>query len=461
MKTTQFRMNTAFHPLAIVAVACCLACPVRGLAQTTLSWTSHDLAVDPSNNTLWSNAANWSEGIAPVDGDILRFPQPATNGSRATSNDLSNLVVGGIVIPANAYTIGGNGFNLAGNISFTAGGNSTFGVGVPVTLQQTVTLFNEKTTAQTPIFSFNANVTGPFGVTLDATTTGGQTAINANTTYTGDTTVTNGNLYLRTGVIYSGVTPGNLTIGAAGSVLSNNLSFSAGGLNGTGGLSKSGSNTRTLTLGGNNADGAHGGIVSWTGGSSSITKTGTGTQTLSGAVTVSAGGAINGGRLNVDGSWNSGMTVNAAGTLGGSGTLGGAVTGSGTVSPGSGLAIGSLTAGSATLSGTLQVDLDGTAGGTSDLFAVSGALNIGSATLNFNQLTPVDDQTYVFASYGSLVGTFASVTNMPDDYTIDYAYQGNTIALTLVPEPGAVAGLAALVGLAGLVGRRRWTSRRV
>lgn len=427
-----------------------------GFAQSTLTWTSHDVNVDPSSNTIWSNTANWSGGVAPIDGDILRFPTPAAGGSRAMSNDLTNLTIGGFEIPANAYTIAGNAFNLAGNIAFTAGGNSTFGISVPVTLQQNVTIVNEKTTSSTPILAFNANVTGPFGLTFDATTSGGQTQTNSSLAYTGDTTVTNGNLYLRTGVIYNGVTPGNLTIGALGSVTSNNLSFAVGALNGSGAVNRLGTNTRGITLGGNNADGNYTGSITWgTGGSSTITKNGTGTQTLGGPVTVNTAGVINGGRLNINSTWNSGMTVNAAGTLGGTGTLSGAVTGTGTVSPGVAATTGTLTAGSGTLTGTLQIDLDGTGSGTSDVFNVSGALNIGSASLNFTELNPVDDQAYVFASYGSLVGNFANVTNIPANYTIDYAYQGNSIALTAVPEPHALAGLAALLGFAGLACRRR------
>ena len=431
-----------------------LAAPA--FAQSTITWTSHDTGIDPTNNTTWSNTANWSGGVVPVDGDTLRFPTPAANGSRAMTNDLTNLVVGGFEVPANAYTIAGNALNLNGDINFTAGGNSTFGINVPVTLQKNVTIFNEKTTSSTPVLSIGADLAGPFGLIIDSSGTGGQTALNANVTYTGDTTVTNGSLYLRLGVMTASPV-GNLTIDTNGSVLSNNLTFSVGGLNGSGPLSKQGNNTRTATLGANNANGSYSGTISWIGGSSSITKTGTGTQTFSGPVTVSGSGVVNGGRLNIDSTWSAGMIVNAAGTLGGTGTLSGAVTGAGTVSPGAAVTIGTLAAGSGTLTGTLLIELDGTGSGTSDRFNVTtGALDIGSATLNFSELTPVDDQAYIFASYGSLVGTFANITNIPTNYAVDYSYQGNNIALTAVPEPGILAGLGAgIAGLTAVALRRR------
>jgi hypothetical protein len=443
-----------FRSASLAITMGAFACGPAVYAQSTLTWTSHDVNVDPSDNTTWDNTANWSGGVVPVDGDILRFPSLASGGSRAMNNNLSNLVVGGLEIPANAYTIAGNGFNLNGNVNFTAGGNSTFDINVPVTLQQDVTIVNEKTTSSTPLFSFGANVSGPFGITIDAATTGGRTQFNSNVSYTGDTTVTNGNLYLRLGVPYSGVTPGNLTVNASGSVLSNNLSFAIGGLNGPGGVTKAGNNTRTMTIGGNNADATHSGTISWTGGSSSITKTGTGTQTLSGPVSVSGNGVLSGGRLNVNDTWSTGMGVSAAGTLGGTGTLTGGVTGAGTVSPGIAASIGTLTVGSGTLSGTLQIDLDGTGSGSSDLLAVTGALDIGSATVNFSEISPVDDQAYVFASYGSLVGPFATITNIPANYTIDYAYQGNSIALTVVPEPATLAGLSAFLGFVAFAWKR-------
>jgi hypothetical protein len=63
--------------------------------------------------------------------------------------------------------------------------------------------------------------------------------------------------------------------------------------------------------------------------------------------------------------------------------------------------------------------------------------------------------SYVFASYGSLLGgTFASVIDLPTGYAINYGTGTNsTLALVPVPEPGCalLGGLGCLL----LLRRRR------
>jgi autotransporter-associated beta strand protein len=84
----------------------------------------------------------------------------------------------------------------------------------------------------------------------------------------------------------------------------------------------------------------------------------------------------------------------------------------------------------------LAVDYDGSA---MDSLAISGALNITNATVDFNQIgSALTAGAHVFASYGSLSGaTFASVLDLPAGFSIDYNYlSGNQIALV-----GAPAGL--------------------
>jgi hypothetical protein len=171
----------------------------------------------------------------------------------------------------------------------------------------------------------------------------------------------------------------------------NNTNMNINGLNdgagGGGTVQKSnGSNTRTFTMGNGDASGAFSGNISMTsGGSSTIAKTGAGTQTLSGTISTLGVGNINGGRLNINGSWNNGVNVNNGGTLGGTGSLTGAVTvnNGGKLSPG--MSIESLNTGNLTFTGsangtTLEIEIDTSnpLAPAADLLNVNGNLSFGS-----------------------------------------------------------------------------------
>jgi hypothetical protein len=73
-------------------------------------------------DNLWSNPANWEEGVAPVDGDDLRFPVPGGGGPVTLVNDIANLRVHTLVTNGN-YTITGQPFTLL---------NSLFGSGTAI-----------------------------------------------------------------------------------------------------------------------------------------------------------------------------------------------------------------------------------------------------------------------------------------------------------------------------------------
>ena len=90
---------------------------------------------------------------------------------------------------------------------------------------------------------------------------------------------------------------------------------------------------------------------------------------------------------------------------------------------------------SATIAGTLHIDLDGS-DDRSDLLAVTGNLNLTGSNLQLNEINPVTNQVYVIASYGSLTGTFSAFFNLPTGYLIDYAYQSNQVAI--VQDPGTL-----------------------
>ena len=124
----------------------------------------------------------------------------------------------------------------------------------------------------------------------------------------------------------------------------------------------------------------------------------------------------------------------------------GFVTAGGAIDPG----VAANTIGTLTLAKTLSVNgavteqIDGAGAGSADKLAVAGALTLGSASvLNLSSLTMPDDGVYLLASYGTLAGTFATINGLPSGYTLNYAYNGNNIALigSVAPTTAYFTGL--------------------
>lgn len=160
-----------------------------------------------------------------------------------------------------------------------------------------------------------------------------------------------------------------------------------------------------------------------------------------------------------------GSLVGIAGTITGNVLVGSG----GVIAPGflDYLAIGSLAIGgnldlSQQGGGHIDIDL---AGNEADMITVGGILDATNATLHFDFATPVTYGTYVIASYGSLVGTFAAVEGLPAIWTLDYNYLGlnQIVVWAPVPEidPNSIgSALALAIGALGLVERRAYRSRR-
>jgi autotransporter-associated beta strand protein len=94
------------------------------------------------------------------------------------------------------------------------------------------------------------------------------------------------------------------------------------------------------------------------------------------------------------------VAVHAGATLEGAGQLGGTLAVAGTVAPGNN-GIGTITAGTTTLTGTYACQLDGIA---ADKLTITGDLNLNGATIHLHALTAATASTYLIATYsGSLI----------------------------------------------------------
>ena len=402
---------------------------------------------------------------------------------------------------------------FGGTAALNASGDTTNTISSPIRLRQDNTAFTVADgAAATDLLVSGVISKGTEGNGALVKAGAGRMVLTASNTYTGNTTINGGVLELSTtGKLYNGGYQGSaiVTVNAGGTWRMPDYSYGGVGqladhaarrvLNGgtievTGGTHTSGqdftvgtnggtfrynpANTaNTLTLVGNNnsnttLNGAltfdtvgnitiddpaddNSGVLAGAGG---ITKTGAGTLRLNAANTYIGPTTVAAGILAVDGSIASSSltTVDSGATLQGTGTVGPAlVNANGHIAPGN--SIGTLSVnGNLTISGTLDVEYDG-GGSLIDLLAVTGNLNIGSATVDFAPLnSSLTGSPYIFATYGSLIGSqFASVVDLPGGYTIDYAYDNGTTTtnIALIPEP-TVALLAGL-GLLGLLRRRR------
>ncbi|MFB9265907.1 autotransporter domain-containing protein [Bradyrhizobium erythrophlei] len=172
------------------------------------------------------------------------------------------------------------------------------------------------------------------------------------------------------------------------------------------GLVQLGANTLTFT----NASGSFAGVIRDGGAGGGIVMAG-GTEVLSGINTYTGTTTVNGGTLVVDGSTATSAltTVNAGGTLAGSGTVGNTSIAGGTLAPGS-------TSGSVFGPLTVQGSLAFTAASTyliqvspanAGLTNVTGAANLGGATVNavFLPGSYVDKKYTILHANGGLAGS--------------------------------------------------------
>ena len=233
-----------------------------------------------------------------------------------------------------------------------------------------------------------------------------------------------------------------------------------------------------LTIGSANGSGSFTGTLINGAAPLSLTKTGTGTQTLSGVNTYTGATTVNDGSLIVNGSISGSATTVNAGTLGGNGTVGALTLAGGNLAPGNSAGILNTNGNTSFNGGTFTAEINGpTAGADYDQLNVTGTVNFGSTvqlslSLGFD---PADDGSQSFTlianndvdsiSFLDSNSRFAIGANLLEegesffigaqDFAISYAggSDANDVVLTAIPEPGSAVLL--LGGLAALGVRRR------
>ncbi len=247
---------------------------------------------------------------------------------------------------------------------------------------------------------------------------------------------------------------GTITLGAfaaSGSGSSLRVSSAAGGTTVFSGLITDGANT------------------------SAITKLGEGIVRFSRAAgnTYDGPTAVSEGVLLVTNTSGSGtgtgaVNVSAGATFGGNGSSSGPIT----LAAGARLSPGDMTEGGVSLAGTftgatLTWNSDNTTGGlrfnlgedalSSDLLVLSGAFSKGSGSsflFDFTGSTINPSITYTLVTFGSTdfqIGDFAAINGGGGVF----AFDGNSLVFSAIPEPSAWTTLAGAAGLFAAMGRRR------
>jgi autotransporter-associated beta strand protein len=365
----------------------------------TLSGSAHQLVLQ-------------GEGAITVSGQITgvgRLTSGFGAGIRIVSNNTNNYT-GETAI--NAGTLAGIGANAFGSTSV-----------IRIAALNTLSLRGDATTA----FQ-RADTNAPYTLS----TNNNFATINVDAA-TGDTTAKT----MSAGALNTTYTAASYDVNFTGA---NNTSLSLGAMTGTAStaagtviINNNIASTGTLTLASyTSANTAAGETVIFTGSGNTLVTgainpsattlslnkgIGAGTLTLSGTNTYTGPTAINGGTL----------TLASTGSIATSSSVAVGAAGSFDTSAKTTYTIPAIQ--------PLAFGINATDSGSSGKIVAAG-LDISSAVVTYNITGTPDDPVYVLATYTSLTGTpsFASVAAPPTGYTLNYAYEGNKIAL--VQSPG-------------------------
>jgi hypothetical protein len=395
------------------------------VGSASAATTTYNYATNATNNSLWNTAANWSNNAVPTSSSntILQF----TTNTVATitiTNDLSGMVVNGLLFTTNpvnsgasAYTINGSQLSLTNNDVNTNAFLTITASGKTETLNIALALQTDTVVAGN--FNLYGVVSGTGGLTINS----GTVNLTNNNTYSGLTTINGGTLNI-----------GNST-GTSGTLGTGNVTDNA-----------------TLNFNRKNAYTVTNAIT----GSGAVTQGASGTVTLSGAngysgkTTISAGTMIfastNSLYSATTNAWSAANIVVASGaTLGLSvGTNSGAFAANEVASLYKGLTNSSTTAGFAAGS-AIAFDATGTNFVLNTQLADSAAGTLGLITLGTGTLTLANNNSYSGGTLinsgtalqlgnGGSTGTLNSAATITNNGTLAFNRTGTLIL------PNAVTG---------------------
>ena len=180
----------------------------------------------PSSGGLWSNAANWSNGLpttGEAGGTIVQF-----GSSTSTTMNIAGLTVdqlhftgtGDTVLASGSTALGVSGSQLVTNILDDAGGNA---VAAPLTLSGAVIIAS----VAAGTLTLSGSIGGAVGLQVSGTGTSGVTLTGTSNTYTGTTTVAAGTLNLNSNGVNTAVTDPRIVVGTSASAATLKLQQSA------------------------------------------------------------------------------------------------------------------------------------------------------------------------------------------------------------------------------------------
>ena len=452
MKTPAGRRRLA--PFLALAMLSCLA---PGAAAATRTWSGL------GGDTNWTTAGNWD--VLPVAGDDLAFPSGVPAGSLANNNNFPALTLfGSITFNGNGYTLNGNAITLGtGGIAGTSGAApQTNDINLAITLSANTVI----DVVNGGELHFNGAIGGNFNITKSGN---GNIQFFGPNTYGGTTSVTGyllviGNataLGAGDGTPATGTTVANGTaidIFSAITVANEALTLNGGGPGGPGALYSVASATwggpinlaTTSTIAPDSGTLTITGVISGVGG---LTKGAPGTLLLTNNNTYLGPTVVNAGKLMiVIGSLPAGspVTVNAGAELdiASSGTVGTVTSIGGSVFPGfGGSGIGNTGSLIFDAASTYKLALNATSPGSFSQLFVTGAVNLGGATLAdvSGSGTSAGNAFPIIVNDGAdpVVGTFAGLpegaTFVGNGRQFSITYAGGTGNDVVLTQLGAVS----------------------